>query len=116
MESNFWTHRQDTGYQPGMNLAGFEVEATDGRIGKVDKHSDEADAGRIAVDTGIWIFGKHVPLPVGTIVKVDPLDRVVYVDRSKDEIKNAPEFDRDRHDGDFEYQQQISAYYAPWLL
>ncbi|SEL27730.1 PRC-barrel domain containing protein [Streptacidiphilus jiangxiensis] len=116
MESSIWTYRQGIGYQPGMNLAGFEVEATDGRIGKVDKHTDEADAGRIAVDTGVWIFGKHVLLPVGTIVRVDPLDRVVYVDRNKYEIKNAPEFDRDKHDDDYGYQQQIGSYYAPWPL
>jgi hypothetical protein len=45
------------------------------------------------VDTGPWIFGKKVLLPAGTIENVDVQNRKVYVDRTKDEIKNAPRFD-----------------------
>ncbi|WP_042369838.1 hypothetical protein [Streptacidiphilus neutrinimicus] len=113
METSAWTYRQDVGQQPDMDLVGFEVEATDGRIGKIDKHNAEADAGSIAVDTGHWIFGKHVLLCVGTISRIDPTDRVVWVDRSKEEIKNAPEFDRDKHDGDPDFLQQLGSYYYP---
>ncbi|SEK46021.1 PRC-barrel domain-containing protein [Streptacidiphilus jiangxiensis] len=116
MESSNWTYRQGTGYQSGMDLAGFEVEATDGRIGKVDKHDDETDARHILVDIGRWIFGRQALLPVGMILKVDPVDRVVYVDRSKDAIKNAPEYDRDRLDGTPDYYQQVSGYYFPGPL
>jgi hypothetical protein len=36
----------------------------------------------------------------------------VYVNRTKDEIKNAPEFDRDQHIGDAEYQNRLGSYYA----
>jgi hypothetical protein len=111
-----WAYREGSGYQPGMDLSGFAVEATDGRIGKVDKHNEEAEAGHLVVDTGVWIFGKHVLLPVGVISSIDLMERVVYVARSKDDIKNAPEFDRDRHQHDPEYHQQIGAYYLalPW--
>jgi hypothetical protein len=56
VETSIWAHREGTGYRPGTDLAGFEVEATDGRIGKVDKHSYEADSGHLIVDTGTWIF------------------------------------------------------------
>jgi hypothetical protein len=48
-------------------LNGFEVEAMDGGIGKIDESSDEAGAGYIVVDTGPWIFGKEVLLPAGVI-------------------------------------------------
>lgn len=114
--TGIWAYRQDSGYQAGMDLSGFAVEAIDGRIGKVDKHTDEADAGHIVVDTGVWIFGRHVLLPVGTISSIDADEKVVHVARSKDEIKNAPEFDRDRHEDDPEYRQQVGAYYLalPW--
>ncbi|WP_042366522.1 hypothetical protein [Streptacidiphilus neutrinimicus] len=96
-----------------MDLSGFAVEAVDGRIGKVDKHTDEdeAEAGQIVVDTGVWIFGKHVLLPAGTIASIDADEKVVHVTRRQDEIKNAPEFHRDRHENDPEYHRQIGAYY-----
>jgi hypothetical protein len=115
--TGIWAFRQDSGYQAGTDLSGFEVEATDGRIGKVDKLSDEVDAGHIVVDTGAWIFGRHVLLPVGTISSIDVAEKVVRVARSKDEIKNAPEFDRDRNEDDAEYRQQLGAYYMalPWF-
>ncbi|WP_236652523.1 PRC-barrel domain containing protein [Streptacidiphilus neutrinimicus] len=114
--TGIWAYRQDSGYQPGMDLSGFAVEATDGRVGKVDKHNDEVEAGRIVVDTGMWIFGKQVLLPVGVISSIDAAQRVAYVARSRDEIKNAPEYDRDRHEDDPEYLQQLGAYYLmlPW--
>ena len=45
------------------------------------------------VDTGPWIFGKKVMLPGGIITNVDHDDEKIFVDRTKDQIKNAPEFD-----------------------
>jgi hypothetical protein len=76
-----------------MNLVGYQVEATDGDIGKVDEASKEAGAGYVVVDTGPWIFGKKVMLPAGLIRRVDTAEEKVHVDRTKEEIKNAPEFD-----------------------
>ena len=45
------------------------------------------------VDTGPWIFGKKVMLPAGVITNADHANEKVFVNRTKDEIKNAPEFD-----------------------
>lgn len=45
----------------------------------------------LVVDTGPWIFGRKVMLPAGTIERVDWDDQAVYVDRTKDEIKDSPE-------------------------
>ena len=47
----------------------------------------------LVVDTGPWIFGKKVMLPAGVIQTVDYENEKILVDRTKDEIKNAPEFD-----------------------
>ena len=95
-----------------MDVVGFKVEATDGDIGKVDDASYEAGAGYIVVDTGPWIFGRKVILPAQTIERIDLDDRVVYVDRTKEEIKNAPEFDPERGI-DPTYQDELGGYYGP---
>jgi hypothetical protein len=95
-----------------MHLVGYKVEATDGDIGKVDEASNDAGAGYIVVDTGPWIFGKKVLLPAGVITRVDTTDEKVYVDRTKEEIKNAPEFDQDTYK-DQTYRDSVGGYYGP---
>ena len=95
-----------------MHLAGYKVEATDGDIGKVDEASNDAGAGYIVVDTGPWIFGKKVLLPAGVISRVDTTNEKVFVDRTKEEIKNAPEFDKDTYK-DQTYRDSVGGYYGP---
>lgn len=112
MQNSMWGYQGEAGYEAGTDLTGFTVEAADGSIGKVDKHSDEVGAAYIVVDTGMWIFGKHVLLPAGTITSVNALERTIHVDRTKDEIKNSPEFDKDKHVGDENYQQELGGYYG----
>ena len=46
--------------QGSVNLVGYEVEAADGGIGKVDGATNEVGSSYIVVDTGPWIFGKKV--------------------------------------------------------
>jgi hypothetical protein len=104
-----WTYRQSNWITTGLN--GFEVEAMDGGIGKIDESSDEAGAGYIVVDTGPWIFGKKVLLPAGVIRDIDYDTETVFVDRSKDEIKNAPEFDETGY-REPAYRDQLGGYYG----
>ncbi|MDG4806753.1 PRC-barrel domain-containing protein [Micromonospora sp. WMMD1120] len=93
-----------------VDLVGYQVQASDGRVGTIDETSDEADAGYLVVDTGPWIFGQKVLLPAGTVERVDHQERVVHVDRTRQEIKDAPPFDRDA--GDPEYRERVGAYYT----
>ncbi|GAA1192503.1 hypothetical protein F4556_006664 [Kitasatospora gansuensis] len=109
-----WKFRSTSGHVSGHDLIGYHVEATDGRIGKVDKHSDETDSAYLVVDTGPWIFGKHVLLPAGTVLRVDQAEQVVHVDRSKDEIKNGPAFNPYEHEIDRGYREAYGAYYGPF--
>lgn len=88
--SDIWGYQPTTGYTAGTNLTGYKVEATDGSIGKVDKHSDEVGSSCIVVDTGVWIFGKHVLLPAGTITLIDASEKKIHVSRTKAEIKDSP--------------------------
>ncbi|MFE6746499.1 PRC-barrel domain containing protein [Kitasatospora purpeofusca] len=112
MSSGLWGYEGAGGYVAGSDLTGFRVEATDGHIGKVDKHTEDVDAAHIVVDTGPWIFGREVLLPAGTITRVDTGEKTVWVGRTKEDIKNSPEFDKDKHTDDPEYRRQVSDYYT----
>ena len=107
--TDLWTYRESS-WRAGA-LTGLEVEATDGSIGKIDQATDDVGASRIVIDTGSWILGKKVVLPAGVIERVDLDAEKVYLDRSKDEIKNAPEYDSDRID-DENYRAEIESYYG----
>jgi hypothetical protein len=94
-----------------LDLTGFKVEARDGGIGKVDEATYEAGGSFIVVDTGPWIFGKKVLLPAGVISDIDPDTETIFVNLTKDEIKNAPEFDEDRY-RDESYRSELTGYYG----
>ena len=88
-----WNYRESAGWSDrDRDLVGFSVHATDGDIGKVDQATAEIGSSYIVVDTGPWIFGRKVMLPAGTIDRIDWEDEKVYVDRTKDQIKDSPEF------------------------
>ena len=104
-----WTYREQT--WGTVNLAGYGVEAVDGGIGKIDEASNEVGASYLVVDTGPWIFGKKVMLPAGVVMKVDHDDEKVFVNRTKDQIKDAPEFD-DSLTRDESYRRELGSYYG----
>jgi len=104
-----WTYRQPTWTQ--SDLTGFEVEAVDGSIGKIDEATNSTDTSYLVVDTGPWIFGKKVMLPAGVVQDVDPDAQTVFVNRTKEEIKNAPEFDEKTYQDDT-YRQELGTYYS----
>jgi hypothetical protein len=109
--TEIWTFSSVT--QPNLanlDLTGYKVEALDGSIGKVDEATMEAGGSFIVVDTGPWIFGKKVLLPAGVIRDVDPDTETVFVNRTKDQIKNAPEFDEKRY-RDQDYRTEVGSYY-----
>ncbi|MEU9014491.1 PRC-barrel domain-containing protein [Streptomyces sp. NPDC048479] len=112
MSEDIWGYKPSAGYQKGIDLIGYKVEATDGSIGKIDKHSEDVGSSHLVVDTGIWIFGKHVLLPAGTIERIDTAGETVYVNRTKDQIKDAPEFDEAKYTGEPSYLEQFARYYG----
>ena len=113
MSTDMWTYREDTvapADEP-RNVVGYGVEATDGSIGKVDDATYEVGSSSIVVDTGPWIFGKKVMLPVGVINHVDEGEQKVLVTLTKDQIKNAPEFDESRFN-DRAHRDEMGSYYG----
>ncbi|MGW7064717.1 PRC-barrel domain-containing protein [Streptomyces sp. NPDC054904] len=109
--TDMWSYNPESHYTPGTRLIGFKVEASDGHIGKVDEHTEDVGSSYIVVDTGPWIFGKHVLIPAGTIVRVDAKEEKIVVNLTKDQIKDSPEYDKDKHRGDAAYRDQIGTYY-----
>jgi len=107
-DSSLWEYSDQTF---GADLTGYSVEATDGGIGKVDEATNDVGSSYIVVDTGPWIFGKKVMLPAGVIDRVDRDDEKVYVNRSKDEIKDSPTFD-DTTYRDEPYRDELGMYYG----
>jgi hypothetical protein len=108
--ADIWTYR--TAETLGdIDVTGYSVEATDGGIGKVDEATYETGSSYLVIDTGPWIFGKKVLLPAGVVDRVDPESETIFVSRSKDEIKNAPEYDEELGFADEDYRGRLGGYY-----
>ncbi|MFJ7266676.1 PRC-barrel domain-containing protein [Streptomyces sp. NPDC099050] len=110
---DIWGYHPNAGYLKGTDIVGYKVEATDGSIGKIDKHSEDVGASYLVVDTGVWIFGKYVLLPAGTIERIDMIGEKVYVNRTKDQVKDAPEYDEAKQAGESDYLERFGRYYGP---
>ena len=94
-----------------QSLEGYDVEAEDGGIGRVDDLSREAGAAYVVVDTGVWIFGKRVLLPAGVVTRIDPENRRVHVSCTKDQVRSAPDYDPQRG-VDLAYRERLAGYYG----
>jgi hypothetical protein len=107
--SSMWDYRDSVTSMDG-GIVGYDVEATDGSIGKIDESSSDAGSAYVVVDTGFWIFGKKRLIPAGVIERVDDQDQKVYVRMTKDQIKDAPDFDEANKDRRDDYE----TYYQPY--
>jgi hypothetical protein len=107
--NELWAYR-DPGWRD-VDLDGYRVEALDGTIGHIRGAVNAPGGSYVVVDTGPWIFGKKVLLPAGLIDRVHPEERKVYVERTKDAVKEAPAFDEDRVVNEA-YLAEVGDYYA----
>jgi hypothetical protein len=107
-----WQYRTDAGFTGDeIDLTGYSIAAVDGDIGHVDEATDELlGASYLVVDTGPWIFGRKVLLPAGVVERIDTADKKIYVDRTKDQIKDAPEYDELADDA--QYRDRVGGYYS----
>ena len=106
---DIWGYRDDT--WGDTDLVGYKVEALDGSIGKIDEATYEVGKSFIIVDTGPWIFGRKVMLPAGVIDRVDESDEKVWVNRTKEQIKDSPEYDASKI-SDAGYHNEVGGYYG----
>ena len=110
--TDIWSYR-DTTRPETTDLAGFQVVAIDGPIGNVDAATYDVGGSYIVVDTGFWIFGKKRMLPAGVLERVNYNDRKVRVNLSKDQIRQAPDYDAER-ERDETYRKNVRSYYDPF--
>jgi hypothetical protein len=94
----------------GVGLVGFEVEATDGPVGKVHAATNELAGGLLVVDTGSRVFGRKVLVPADIVARVDAGNGVIFLERGKDEIKDAPAY-RPGRGTNGAYDAALEAYY-----
>jgi hypothetical protein len=111
--TDLWSYR-DTARSQTTDLAGFQVVATDGAIGNLDAATYDVGGSYIVVDTGFWIFGKKRMLPAGVIDRIDYDTRKVHLKLTKDQIREAPDYDAER-EREEAYHQDIGTYYGPYF-
>jgi uncharacterized protein (TIGR02271 family) len=99
----------------GDDIKNYNVysDIDDHRIGTV-KNIMVDEEGRfryLVVDTGFWIFGKKILLPVGR-TRIDSIDRRIYaVGLTKEQVKELPEFSEDLKI-DRDYEDRVTGVYG----
>ncbi|MFF3409309.1 PRC-barrel domain containing protein [Streptomyces sp. NPDC002742] len=106
-----WSYAPEFGHPEVHELAGYSVEASDGTIGHVDRQADDSGMRHLIVDTGIWVFGRSVLVPVGVVTGIDTESQKIIVACTREEIKSAPVFKTDRETLDPEYLSSVGRYY-----
>lgn len=111
-------HDFDPNYRDHFNgddVKGLEVysQTSDEKIGTVsDALVDEQGQFRyLIIDTGFWVFGKKVILPVG-MSRIDYSSHRVYASLTKDQVENLPAFTDDLKI-DNTYEDQVRGVYRP---
>ena len=78
------------------DLKGFDIVATDGKIGDVEQFyfDDERWAVRyIVVNTGNWLSGRQVLISPFSVVKIDRENSLLQVDLTQSQVENSPNID-----------------------
>jgi hypothetical protein len=97
----------------GPDYAGYKVVANDGEIGHIDSFAIAPDESHIVVDTGGWLFGRMSLIPAAAVRVVNDESQTVQIDLTKQQIKDAPEFDRSAGYG--AYRDSATEYYGPMM-
>jgi hypothetical protein len=99
---------------PGVpDYAGYKVVANDGEIGHVDSFAVAPDEAHLVVDTGGWLFGRMSLIPAAAVRVVNHESKAVQIDLTKQQIKDAPEYDPSVGYGG--YRDQAAEYYGPMM-
>lgn len=106
--------RADAHLRSTKEVTGYGISATDGHLGHVQDFLVNDETWRIcylAVDTRDWWPGKKVLLPPDCIDQVNWPDRTVTVTITRDQVRNAPEWDADEPISRT-FEDQLYGYYA----
>jgi uncharacterized protein (TIGR02271 family) len=98
------------------DLKKFSVYAQgDDKVGTVTDILVDAQDGKFryfVVDTGFWVFGKKVLLPIGA-ARIDYTQERVYVSTmTREQVENLPHYD-ELEKVDYDYEEQVRGVYRP---
>lgn len=109
--TDLWNYRPDTKVAD-VDIVGFDVEASDGHIGKIDDASEVVDSSHLVVDTGFWIFGKKRVIPARAVKQVNVDEETVFIDMTKEQVKDAPDHHPEWTETD--RRAEMSDYFVPF--
>ena len=109
MDTDLWTYNESL--DRPKRLEDFDVVALDGDIGTIHQATYDVGASYLVVDTGPWIFGRKVVIPAKAVARLDIPDEKVYLRLTKDQTKDAPEFDESANPS--ARRDAIGAYFGP---
>ncbi len=102
-------------YFDDRDILKFDVYSGSEKVGSVDDLLVD-DAGQfryLVINTGAWIVGKKVLLPIGRS-RIDENDRRVYVDGlTREQVKNLPEYKGEAID--YDYEERVRGIYRPMV-
>lgn len=97
-----------------QDIVGFDLYSGTEKVGSVDDLLvDEQGKFRyLVINTGIWIFGKKVLLPIGQS-RISFSDHRVYVDGlTRQQVEDLPRLDENQT-VDYEHEEQVRGVYRP---
>jgi sporulation protein YlmC with PRC-barrel domain len=102
----------------GNDLKNYTVYAADDdKVGSVENILIDENSGEfryLVVDTGFWIFGKKILLPVG-LARLDDINQRVYVKGlTKQQVEDLPEFTESLAIND-DYEERVRSVYRPFF-
>ncbi len=102
----------DGGDIKGTAVYAYDTDGSDDKIGSV--HTvlvNEAGKLRyLVIDTGFWVFGKKVLLPIGRCADDPDRDRIYAVDVTKNHVDRLPEYSDDMT-VDYDYEEAVRSVY-----
>ena len=99
----------------GDDIKGYDVYTQgEEKIGSVyDALIDESGSFRyFVIDTGFWVFGKKVLVPIGSLQLDYDRHRVYVTGMTKDEVERMPEYNDDMTI-DYNYEEQVRDVFRP---
>ena len=79
-------------------MKGYTIEASDGALGSVNDILFEDEGWRarwLVVDTGKWLTGRKVLIPLSALGKPDPESQTFPVKFTRQQVKDSPDIDTD---------------------
>jgi uncharacterized protein (TIGR02271 family) len=107
----------DSDYRSHFNnddVIGLDLYSGNDKIGSIDDVlvDDEGQFRYLVINTGIWVFGKKVLLPIGS-ARIDYPNRRVYAKSlTQEQVENLPEYDENRM-VDYGHEEQVRDVYRP---